>query len=116
MWGKNDRGQMGVGTGIGIDMVESENVPVQITPTDSNNKSHTVKSFHAGQNTMLIQDEEGNIYKTGLRLDYSPKHLTFFQEFDKNDVQELSCGRKHYVILNKHNQMMVWGNVFKDKP
>lgn len=28
VWGKNDRGQMGVGAGIGIDMVESENVPV----------------------------------------------------------------------------------------
>lgn len=27
VWGKNDRGQMGTGTGIGIDMVESENVP-----------------------------------------------------------------------------------------
>ncbi len=24
-WGKNDRGQLGVGSGIGIDMVESEN-------------------------------------------------------------------------------------------
>lgn len=28
VWGKNDRGQLGVGSGIGIDMVESENVPV----------------------------------------------------------------------------------------
>ena len=26
-WGKNDRGQMGTGSGIGIDMVECENVP-----------------------------------------------------------------------------------------
>jgi alpha-tubulin suppressor-like RCC1 family protein len=30
VWGKNDRGQLGVGSGIGIDMVESENVPVSI--------------------------------------------------------------------------------------
>jgi alpha-tubulin suppressor-like RCC1 family protein len=28
VWGKNDRGQMGLGSGMGIDMVESENVPV----------------------------------------------------------------------------------------
>lgn len=27
VWGKNDRGQLGTGTGIGIDMVESENIP-----------------------------------------------------------------------------------------
>lgn len=30
VWGKNDRGQLGTGTGIGIDMVESENIPVAI--------------------------------------------------------------------------------------
>jgi alpha-tubulin suppressor-like RCC1 family protein len=28
VWGKNDRGQLGVGSGIGIDMIESESQPV----------------------------------------------------------------------------------------
>lgn len=28
----------------------------------------------------------------------------------------MTCGRKHYVILNKNNQLLVWGNVFKEKP
>jgi len=27
VWGKNDRGQFGIGNSIGIDMVESESVP-----------------------------------------------------------------------------------------
>jgi len=30
MWGKNDRGQMGVGSGVGIDMIESENTPKEV--------------------------------------------------------------------------------------
>lgn len=30
VWGKNDRGQMGVGAGIGIDLVESENLPKEL--------------------------------------------------------------------------------------
>jgi len=30
VWGKNDRGQLGVGSGIGIDMVESESTPINI--------------------------------------------------------------------------------------
>jgi alpha-tubulin suppressor-like RCC1 family protein len=34
VWGKNDRGQLGVGSGIGIDMVESENVPVLVPILD----------------------------------------------------------------------------------
>lgn len=37
VWGKNDRGQLGVGSGIGIDMVESENVPVQVPLIDAKN-------------------------------------------------------------------------------
>jgi len=33
-WGKNDRGQMGTGAGIGIDMVECENIPTIVDLKD----------------------------------------------------------------------------------
>ena len=33
-WGKNDKGQMGTGAGIGIDMVECENLPTLIEVID----------------------------------------------------------------------------------
>lgn len=85
-WGKNDRGQLGVGSGIGIDMVESENEPIKITPTNSKGENHKVKDFHTGQNTMMIRDVNDSIYKTGLKLDYTPKELEFFPEFSKDDV------------------------------
>ena len=52
----------------------------------------------------------------GLKLDYIPKQLNFFEEFKWEDVTQMACGRKHYVILNKDNNLMVWGNVFKEKP
>jgi len=74
VWGKNDRGQMGVGSGIGIDMVESENVPREV-PFIENNEALRLKDFHAGMNTMLFQDEKGNIYKSGLKLNYTPKKI-----------------------------------------
>lgn len=35
-WGKNDRGQMGTGAGIGIDMVECENIPTIVDLKDEN--------------------------------------------------------------------------------
>ena len=48
-WGKNDRGQMGLGSGIGIDMVESENIPKEVPLVDEKaNKQHIVKDFHCG--------------------------------------------------------------------
>lgn len=30
VWGKNDRGQMGVGAGVGVDLVESETIPIAV--------------------------------------------------------------------------------------
>lgn len=30
-------------------------------------------------------------------------------------VAGMTCGRKHYVIWNQNNQLLVWGNVFKEK-
>jgi alpha-tubulin suppressor-like RCC1 family protein len=104
VWGKNDRGQLGVGTGIGIDMIESENVPVLVPIIDRNNKPHLVKDFVPGLHTMMIRDEEDNIYKVGLRLDYTPKEINIFgEDFKREDVKQLHCGRKHYVVLNKDN-------------
>jgi len=118
VWGKNDKGQMGVGSGIGIDMVESENIPTQISVgTKEDGTPKIITDFHAGMNTMLIKDEQGLIYKTGLKLDFSPKEISMLPEFVEPDVIEgMTCGRKHYVLWNKHNQLLVWGSVFKEKP
>ena len=98
-------------------MVESESVPISIAVLDKKDQPHLVKDFHPGQNTMMIRDDEDNVYKVGLKLDYVPKQVDIFnEEFKKEDVTELSCGRKHYVVLNNQNKLMVWGNVFKEKP
>ena len=90
LWGKNDRGQLGVGSGIGIDMVESENVPVNIK-VDA-----PVKDFHPGTNTLLIRDVEGSVYKTGLKLDYTPRKIVLPEEFGA--LAGMTCGRRHYVL------------------
>jgi hypothetical protein len=68
-------------------MVESENVPIAINVLDKNDKPHLVKDFHPGQNTMILRDDEDNIYKVGLKLDYQPKQVNIFnEEFKKEDV------------------------------
>ena len=109
VWGKNERGQLGLGSGIGIDMVESESFPVSL-----GFDGRRVRDFHCGQNTMIVQLEDGSIYKTGLKLDYTPKHIDLDDNFDGSSTM-LACGRKHYVIANQHDQMLAWGDVFKEK-
>jgi len=47
-WGKNDRGQMGTGAGIGIDMIECENVPTWVDLRDENDEPKIPKDFTIG--------------------------------------------------------------------
>lgn len=65
---------------------------------------------------MMMKDENGDIWVTGLKLDYTPRKLKL--ENDKGiskSIRALACGRKHYVMVNEDNQLLIWGNVFKEK-
>jgi hypothetical protein len=66
---------MGTGAGIGIDMVECENVPTMVDLKNENEEPMLAKDFAVGQNTMLVKDENNDIYITGLKLHYTPKKL-----------------------------------------
>ena len=61
-WGKNDRGQLGISAGIGIDMIESECTPTQVEVRDENDRQQLVKDFAVGQNTMLIKTHKDDIF------------------------------------------------------
>jgi alpha-tubulin suppressor-like RCC1 family protein len=57
------------------------------------------------------------MYSTGLKMNYTPKQYNFDPKFlDINDVRLIGCGRKHYMIVTNDNNIVVWGNVFKEKP
>ena len=113
-WGKNDRGQMGTGAGIGIDMIESESVPTEINLKDDDGTPKAAKNFAVGQYTMLIQDTDNELYQTGLRLHYEPKKLKFGDDIlNKDDVRLIACGKRNYTIVTDDNQLLIWGNVIK---
>ena len=63
----------------------------------------------------MLLDEDDYVYKVGLKMDYVPKKMNFFNDFPKEDITLMACGRKHYIIINKNNNLMVWGNVYKEK-
>lgn len=52
---------------------------------------------------MIIQDSDNNLYKTGLKLDYSPKKVNLSENFKADQLEHLACGRRHYVAMNKKN-------------
>jgi hypothetical protein len=63
---------------------------------------------------MLIQDEDNELYQTGLRLYYEPKHLKFDPHvLDIEDVKMIACGQRNYTILTNDNDLLIQGNVMQ---
>lgn len=121
-WGMNDRGQLGVGNAIGMDLVESESIPKELEFTQAFPKHdlHTdpvfIRDFSCGANTMIMRDHENNLFKTGNRLDYTPKRINFDDELlNPNKIDKIACGKAHYLVLDTDNNFHVFGKVFKDK-
>jgi len=51
-----------------------------------------------------------------LRINYTPKKFAFNKDLlDINNVRLMGCGRKHYIIVTNDNNLLTWGNVFKEK-
>ena len=80
MFGKNDRGQLGVGQGMGMDFVESVVFPQPVT--DENGEVLLVKDFHCGMNNMVIKGKDDQIYLVGNRLYFSPRAKNFEKDQD----------------------------------
>ena len=112
---------MGVGSGIGVDMVESESLPQQIDfqqalPESERKEPVIVKELACGQNTMLFRDHKNRLYKTGLKIDYSPKLIVMNKELiTPEKVSMMACGRRHYTILDTDNNIHCIGGVINKK-
>lgn len=92
VWGKNDKGQLGTGAGIGIDYTESEKFPLLVKNLDG----IKIVDFSCGDNTMLIKDAEGKLYKTGLKVDYTPTLIEITKEIKP---RLFSCGNSYYAMI-----------------
>lgn len=48
-------------------------------------------------------------------MNYEPKQLNFDKDIlDINNVKLIGCGGKHYIIVTKDNNLLIWGNVIKE--
>ena len=67
VWGKNDFGQLGVGAGIGIDLVESEPIPTELDLLSSLSEEEKadhplVQKVSTGMRTMMIVDQKNRLF------------------------------------------------------
>jgi alpha-tubulin suppressor-like RCC1 family protein len=89
MFGKNDRGQLGIGEGTGMDMIESSVFPNPVI--SESGKTFLVKDFYCGQNNMILKGMNDKIYLCGARMYHYPRLKDFEKEFeeDAEDMQNL---------------------------
>ena len=116
MFGKNDRGQLGQGNEIGIDMVESCVYPAPVME-EGGIDTFKAKDFACGTNHMMLKGVDDNIYLLGGKQAYNPKLRNFEEDQNEDDPIDLNfsqmyCGKRHYCLVNKNN-VLSWGNMFK---
>lgn len=64
---------------------------------------------------MMMLSEDNAIYKTGLKMDYTPKRMIFEEDYDMSSIKQIACGSKHYLMVNEPQDILAWGNMFKQK-
>lgn len=75
-----------------------------------------VTDFHCGMNTMMVKDHKNRVYKTGHKIDYTPRLIKFNEDLLPRDkVDQIMCGKQHYVVLDKDNNLHTVGHIFKEK-
>lgn len=93
VWGKNNQGQLGIGSGIGIDITESEKFPTPVLKP----KELKYVDFSCGDNTMMMLDDHSMLHKTGFRIDYSP---SIFQITKVIKPKMFWCGNRYYCMVD----------------
>ena len=120
VWGKNDFGQLGVGAGIGIDLVESENIPKEIdllsSLTEEEKEDYPlVQKVSTGMRTMMMVDQKNRLFQTGLKIDWMPKHVKLNQDRIDGKIELLGCGRNHYAFTDSGNNLHCFGTIINKK-
>ena len=111
---------MGVGAGIGIDLVESENVPKEVELDEAlpaNEKADPALAVDvcAGMRTMMVVDTQNRLYQTGLKIDWTPKFVKLNRERIDGKIEIISSGRNHYAFADSGSNLHCFGTVVKGK-
>ena len=100
-WGINNQGQLGTGGGTGKDYTDTEKFPTLVAKPNPGIK---YVDFTCGENTMLIKDDQGNLYKTGLKVDYTP---SLIESSVTIKPKSFFCGRSFYCMIDSKNKINI---------
>jgi alpha-tubulin suppressor-like RCC1 family protein len=103
-WGRNQKGQLGTGFGLAVDMYSMEQVPCPIDADELANRS--VTKIAAGQDHAACVTTSGELFWWGNHLHLEPVRVS---EVLHTKIIDVACGQNYTMALSEDNHIYVWG-------
>lgn len=101
-WGRNDKGQMGDGGGLLVDMYALESSPVVVGGALEGQK---VVKISAGNAHCACVTEDGELYFWGMHVYMEPTHMDLLGE----KCVDVECGHDYTMALTERGELFTFG-------
>jgi alpha-tubulin suppressor-like RCC1 family protein len=103
-WGRSDKGQLGTGFGMAVDMYAMEQVP---SPIDSDELiNRTVTKIAAGHSHAACITQGGELFLWGMALHLEPVRVA---EVLHTKIVDVACGHDYTMALSEDNHLYLLG-------
>ena len=63
---------------------------------------------------MIVLDSNNRIYQTGLKIDWTPKHVKLNRDRIDGKIEMITSGRNHYAFVDSGSNLHCFGNILKN--
>lgn len=103
-WGRNDKGQLGDGGGLMVDMYAMENLP---RPIEGQLEGRRVTDVDAGYQHTACVTESGELFVWGMGLSLEP---VLVNEMLNEKCVAVACGQNYTLVLTEDGKLYSFGN------
>jgi len=103
-WGRNDKGQLGDGGGLMVDMYAMENLP---RPIEGQLEGRRVTDMDAGYQHTACVTESGELFMWGMGLSLEP---VLVNEMLNEKCVAVACGQNYTLVLTEDGKLYSFGN------
>ncbi|CAB9514718.1 RCC1 and BTB domain-containing protein 2 [Seminavis robusta] len=103
-WGRGDKGQLGTGFGLAVDMYAMAAVPEPIEADELLGRK--VIQIAAGCEHAVCITEGGEVFQWGMTLHLEPVRVS---ELLHTKIVQVAAGDNYSIALDEHGQLYTWG-------
>uniref|UniRef100_A0A7S2MGG3 RCC1-like domain-containing protein n=1 Tax=Helicotheca tamesis TaxID=374047 RepID=A0A7S2MGG3_9STRA len=103
-WGQNNKGQLGVGLGLGVDIYAMEALP---RPIEAQLEGRRVVKVAAGHSHAAAVTDRGELFIWGSSVHWEPELMSNLLH---TKIVDVVCGQNYTIALAKDGKMYSFGN------